>query len=189
MRWDEIRWDAMRSDYPKEGSAQERERKGEMGWNEMRWKNWEDMRWNDTDYEDTGMQWATSKDSKGSCTEERFHIQKTWHQIGKSGACCCEAQESCPSPIAQPLLRPIGYNKRFNFETSAAGLPGHYLYLIITYHLKRLRVAARMAELCAQATRWLRSTTWNLALSHSNALGTGRKQQKQQTNTSRFPTA
>ena len=95
----------------------------EMG-GEKRWEDtaWDEMRW------DGMTQWDAMSNfqEKLRCDEIRWNgkrssFEKRGHRNQKSKDCCCEAQK------AHSLFRSIGY-RRFNFETSAAGLPGYYLH-------------------------------------------------------------
>ena len=117
MRWDENGWDEMRCDEIKLPERRASPRKGEKTWDGMRWaeKSREDMRWDELGWH--RLRWHSDARSNLQenvrCNEirwneKRFSIQKAWHQIDKSRACCCKAQESCPSPIGTdfaPLYR------------------------------------------------------------------------------------
>ena len=112
LRWHEKRWEQLWS----AEKSWERERRHQMGWgdevknlrrHEMSWDEmwWHRLRWQ--------RDAASSFQEKLRCdeirwNEKRFNIQKAWHQIDKSGACCGEAQEACLSPICTafaPLYR------------------------------------------------------------------------------------
>ena len=119
MRWQKLRWHEKR--WEQLWSAEkswERERRHRMRWDEMRWgekirrheMSWDEMGWRRLRWQRVAM---SNFQEKLRCdeirwNEERFNNRKTWHQIDKSGACCCDAQEACLSPIGAafaPLYR------------------------------------------------------------------------------------
>ena len=142
LRWDEKRWEKLRwheKRWEQLWSAEkswERERRHQMGWDEVKKlrrheMSWDEMGWHRLWWQRDAM---SNFREKLRCdeirwNEKRFNIRKAWHQIDKSRACCCDAQEACRSPIGTvfvPLYRL--YISVFKFETSAPGLLGYYLY-------------------------------------------------------------
>ena len=124
--WEKLRWKEMRKAQMTWEEKRtvviswEELRTGEKTWDGMRWdaveKRWEDMRW-------VKMRWETQSAVTVGCSEQfpreaamRWN-QTKWEKIQhsknmasdwKSRACCCEAQESCLSPIGTafaPLYR------------------------------------------------------------------------------------
>ena len=147
--WEKLRWKEMRKAQMTWEEKRtvviswEELRMGEKTWDGMRWdavekaeKTWGESRWDGMTQTAVTVDAVSNFQGKLRCDEIRwneksFNIQKTWHQIERreSRACCCEAQESCLSPIGTafaPLYRL--YCKRFKFETSVPGLPRYYLY-------------------------------------------------------------
>ena len=102
LRGDEKRWEKLRWHEKRREQLWSAEKSLEMSWDEMGWRR---LRW----------QWDAMNNfqEKLRCdkirwNEKRLNIQKTWHQIDKSRACCCEAQEAYLSPIGTafaPLYR------------------------------------------------------------------------------------
>ena len=95
IRWGEMRMDEMRW-------AEKKQRRHEMRWDEMGWHR---LRWQ-PDARSNFQENVRCNEIRWN--DKRFSVQKAWHQIDKSRACCCEAQESCQSPIGTdfaPLYR------------------------------------------------------------------------------------
>jgi hypothetical protein len=70
------------------------------------------------------------------CNEKWFNIQKAWHQIDKSGACCGEAQEACLSPICTafaPLYRLSAF-QIWNFRPRLAWVLLVFMKIFIHSH-------------------------------------------------------
>ena len=133
--WDKLRWDEMRRDekrWEEMRKAQvtweemrtlviswEELRKGEETSDGMRWDevkklrrhemSWDQMEWHRLRWQRDAM---SNFQEKLRCdeirwNEKRFNIRKTWHQIDKSRACCCDAQEACMSPIGGTASAPL----------------------------------------------------------------------------------
>ena len=125
MRWGEVRWDEVR-------------------WDEMRWgeKGWEDtawhkmMRWDDAMGLDKmmWMRWDWTRQGEMRWDQMRWD-EPTWDEIrwndmSKHVKCqeifAAKHRRLAHTLQAHSLFRSLGY-RRFNFETSAPGLPGYYL--------------------------------------------------------------
>ena len=147
LRWHEKRWEQLWS----AEKSWERERRHQMGWGDevknlrRHQMSWDEMGWHRLRWQRDA---TSSFQEKLRCdeirwNEKRFNIQKAWHQIDKSGACCGEAQEACLSPICTafaPLYRLSAF-QIWNFRPRLArvllciviGLYCIVLYCIVLY--------------------------------------------------------
>jgi hypothetical protein len=88
-----------------------------MRWNEVKQaeKTWDELSWDEMGWRRLRRPWDAMSNFQEKlqrdeirCDEKRFSIQKTWHQIDKSRACCCEAPNAWLQPIGAvfaPLYR------------------------------------------------------------------------------------
>ena len=139
LRWHEKRWEQMRST---EKSWDEL-RRGEKTWDEMRW---DEMRWGEKGWEDTArhemrwchgigqdevrwdeMRWADMRWDQMMRRDEQWkEMSQEWYVKTCQEIFAAKHRRLAHTLQAHSLFRSSGY-RRFNFETSAPGLPGYYL--------------------------------------------------------------
>ena len=109
MRWDAMNW----------GDSPEKTR------HEMRWDGWDDA-----DCGGNGMQWTVSKRSCEAMRSNEMRKGPTLKDMAPEWKVkrivAAKHRRLARALWAHSLFRSIVY-RRFNFETSAPGLPGHYL--------------------------------------------------------------
>ena len=129
VRWDEMRWGEMRWGEVKKVEKTRHDMRWDdaMGLDKMRWDEmrlnkmrWDEMRWDEVRWAD--MRW----DQMMRRNEQWKEMSQEWYVKTCQEIFAAKHRRLAHTLQAHSLFRSLGY-RRFNFQTSAPGLPGYYL--------------------------------------------------------------